>query len=33
VTGRELGLLMNFNEAVLRSGIRRVVLQSGEKTL
>lgn len=33
ITGCEVGLLMNFNEAVLRTGIRRVVLQGGEKTL
>ena len=33
VTGRELGLLLNFNEPVLKDGIRRVVLQLGEKTL
>lgn len=33
ITGCEVGLLMNFNEAVLRTGIRRVVLQRGEKTL
>ena len=33
VTGKELGLIMNFNEAVLKTGIHRVVLQRGEKTL
>jgi len=33
VTGRELGLILNFNEAVLTAGIRRVVLQLGKKTL
>jgi GxxExxY protein len=33
VTGRELGLLLNFNEAVLKAGIRRVALQVGERTL
>jgi len=33
VTGCELGLVLNFNEEVLRSGIRRVVLQQAEKTL
>lgn len=33
VTGRELGLIFNFNEEVLRQGIKRVVLQRGEKTL
>jgi GxxExxY protein len=33
VTGRELGLVFNFNEAVLKDGICRVVLQPGEKTL
>lgn len=33
VTGRELGLVLNFNEEVLREGITRVVLQLGKKTL
>jgi GxxExxY protein len=33
VTRLELGLVMNFNEAVLKSGIRRVELQRGERTL
>ena len=32
VTSKELGLILNFNEAVLKSGIRRVALQLGEKT-
>jgi GxxExxY protein len=33
VTGLELGLIMNFNAATLLEGLRRVVLQRGEKTL
>jgi GxxExxY protein len=33
ITGCEVGLLMNFNEAVLKAGIRRVVLQKGHRTL
>jgi GxxExxY protein len=33
VTGLELGLIMNFNAATLHEGLRRVVLQRGEKTL
>jgi GxxExxY protein len=33
VTRCEVGLLLNFNEEVLRRGIQRVVLQLGEKTL
>lgn len=33
VTGCEVGLLMNFNEPVLKAGIRRTVLQRGPKTL
>lgn len=33
ITKLELGLLLNFNEAVLKNGIRRVVLQRGKKTL
>jgi GxxExxY protein len=33
LTGKELGLIMNFNEAVLKNGIQRVVLQRGERTL
>jgi GxxExxY protein len=33
VTGRELGLILNFNQEVLRQGIARVVLQHGKKTL
>jgi GxxExxY protein len=33
VTGCEVGLVLNFNEVVLRNGIRRMVLQGGEKTL
>lgn len=33
VTKLELGLLLNFNESVLKDGIRRVVLQRGERTL
>jgi GxxExxY protein len=33
VTGCELGLLLNFNEPVLKTGIRRVILQRGERTL
>lgn len=33
VTGRELGLVLNFNEPLLKDGIQRVVLQRGEKTL
>ena len=33
VTGRELGLLLNFNEPLLKDGIQRVVLQRGERTL
>lgn len=33
VTGRELGLLLNFNEPLLKDGIQRVVLQQREKTL
>ena len=33
VTSCELGLILNFNEAVLKSGIMRVALQLGEKTL
>lgn len=33
VTGCEVGLILNFNEAVLKSGIKRVALQLGEKTL
>ena len=33
VSGRELGLLLNFNEPLLKDGIQRVVFQRGEKTL
>ena len=33
ITGLELGLVINFNEATLLDGLRRVVLQRGEKTL
>jgi GxxExxY protein len=33
ITGLELGLILNFNEPVLRAGIKRVVLQRGVKTL
>ena len=33
VTGRELGLLLNFNMPLLNDGIWRVVLQKGERTL
>jgi GxxExxY protein len=33
VTNRELGLILNFNEEVLRHGIKRVVLQIGKKTI
>jgi len=29
----EVGLIMNFNAATLREGIRRVVLQGGERTM
>jgi len=29
VTGVEVGLLLNFNTAVMRHGIRRVVLNAG----
>ncbi len=33
VTGKELGLVINFNVPVLKSGIRRVVRQAGARTL
>ena len=33
VTRLELGLILNFNTAVLHEGVKRVVLQQGEKTL
>lgn len=33
ITGLEVGLMLNFNEAVLHTGIKRVVLQHGAKTL
>ena len=33
VTGLELGLILNFNEAVMKDGIRRVVLQRDRRTL
>jgi GxxExxY protein len=33
VTGLEVGLVMNFNSATLLEGLKRVVLQRGEKTL
>jgi GxxExxY protein len=33
VTGLEVGLVMNFNAPTLHEGLRRVVLQRGEKTL
>ena len=33
ITGCELGLVINFNAATLREGLRRIVLQRGEKTL
>jgi GxxExxY protein len=33
VTGCELGLVLNFGAAVLKDGIDRVVLQTGDKTL
>ena len=33
ITGCELGLLLNFNEATLVAGVKRVVLQMGAKTL
>ena len=33
VTGRELGFVLNFNTAVLRHGIHRVVLQRGSRSL
>jgi GxxExxY protein len=33
VTGLQVGLVMNFNSATLLEGLKRVVLQRGEKTL
>ena len=33
ITGLEVGLVMNFNSATVHDGLRRVVLQRGEKTL
>jgi GxxExxY protein len=33
ITGLEVGLLLNFNEPVLKDGIQRVVLQRGAKSL
>jgi len=33
ITGLEVGLLLNFNEPVLKDGIQRVVLQPGVKSL
>jgi len=33
ITGRELGLVLNFNAPLLKDGIWRVVLQTGARTL
>ena len=33
LTGLEVGLLLNFNEVALKYGIKRLVLQRGNKTL